>query len=161
MRHAAFPPVIDAHTRVLVLGSLPGVASLAAARYYAHSQNQFWRLIGGVMGVDLTALGYDARLAAMLAAGIGLWDVIATAQRNGSLDAAIHEVEARDLAALAATLPALRLVAFNGQKAAAIGARLLDRATRHLTLPSSSPAHTMAFASKAAAWSRLGDYLQP
>ncbi|MGI4879719.1 MAG: DNA-deoxyinosine glycosylase [Janthinobacterium lividum] len=154
-RHASFAPVVDARTRVLILGSLPGVQSLAAGRYYAHPQNAFWRLTGSVIGVDLIALDYPDRLAALLAAGIGLWDVIATARRDGSLDGAIRDVEGNDLAALIASLPDLRLVAFNGQKAAAIGARLLQPSAPHLTLPSSSPAHTMPFAAKAAAWAEL------
>ena len=158
-RHASFLSVTDARTHVLVLGSLPGVKSLAAQQYYAHPQNGFWRLAGGAIGVDLTALDYPDRLAALLAAGIGVWDVIATARREGSLDTAIREVESNDLRTLVATLPSLRLVAFNGQKAAAIGGPLLGAATPRLTLPSSSPAYTLAFAAKAAAWRVLGDYL--
>ncbi len=73
-RHSSFAPVADVGTRVLILGSLPGAASLAAARYYAHPQNQFWRLTGGAIGVDLAAMAYDDRLAALREAGIGLWD---------------------------------------------------------------------------------------
>ncbi len=87
--------------------------------------------------------------------GIGLWDVVATARRSGSLDAALRDVERHDLAALVATLPALRLVAFNGQKAAAIGSRALPPGIPQITLPSSSPAYTLAFAAKAAAWAAL------
>ena len=158
-RHASFAPVVDADTRVLILGSLPGVASLTAGRYYAHPQNAFWRLVGGVIGVDLAASGYDARLAALRAAGIGLWDTVATARRTGSLDASLRDVAGTDLAALVATLPALRLVAFNGQTAAKIGRRALLPDTPHLTLPSSSPAYTLAFAAKAAAWAALAPVL--
>jgi hypoxanthine-DNA glycosylase len=158
-RHAAFPPVVDAGTRVLILGSLPGTASLAAGRYYAHRQNQFWRLVGGAIGVDLAALAYDDRLAALRVAGIGLWDVVATARRSGSLDAAIRDPEAADLAGLVATLPALRLVAFNGRTATAIGSRALPPDIPRITLPSSSSAHTLAFAAKAAAWAALAQPL--
>ncbi len=156
-RHAAFAPVVDAGTRVLVLGSLPGAASLAAGRYYAHPQNGFWRLAGGALGVDLIALAYPDRLAALLAVGVGLWDVVASARRAGSLDAALRDVEAADLAALIATLPALRLVAFNGRTAATIGSRALPPAMPRTTLPSSSPAYTLALAAKAAAWAAIGD----
>lgn len=154
-RHASFAPVVDENTRVLILGSLPGAASLAAGRYYAHPQNAFWRLIGGVIGIELAATAYDARLAALLAAGIGLWDVVATARRVGSLDTALREVAGNDLAALVATLPALRLVAFNGKTAAAIGSRALSVATPRVVLPSSSPAHTLPFGAKEAAWAAL------
>lgn len=157
---ASFAPVVDARTRVLVLGSLPGAASLAAGEYYAHPHNGFWRLLGGVVGVDLVALGYAERLVAVVAARVGLWDVVATARRRGSLDAAIRDVAANDLAALAATLPELRLIAFNGQKAAAIGRRQLGvNAVPHLVLPSSSPAYTLAPAAKALAWAGLRAYL--
>ncbi len=159
-RHASFAPVVDAGTRVVVLGSLPGVKSLAAGEYYANPRNAFWRLIGRVIDVDLVAQPYPDRVAALLAAGVGVWDVVATARRVGSLDGAIREVEGNDLAALIARLPVLRLVAFNGQKAGAIGARLLDPATLRLVLPSSSPAHTLPFAVKALAWGGLRPYLR-
>ncbi len=155
-RHASFAPVVDAATRVLILGSLPGAKSLAAGQYYANPQNAFWQLVGGVINADLAALAYPDRLATLLAAGIGVWDVVASARRSGSLDGAIREVEGNDLAALVATLPALAFVAFNGQKAAAIGARLLDPATPRVVLPSSSPAYTLPFATKASAWAVIG-----
>ena len=95
-RSAAFAPVVDAGVRVLVLGSLPGAESLRQRQYYAHPRNAFWRLIGAVAGRDLAALPYPARLAALVEARIGLWDVIATAERPGSLDAAIRAPEHAD-----------------------------------------------------------------
>ena len=156
MRKAAFPPVVDAHTRLLILGSLPGDASLKAAQYYAHPQNAFWRLTGGIIGIDLPALPYAARLEALKVAGVGLWDVIAGAERQGSLDGAIRNAEAADLRQLISGLPELRAVAFNGKTAARIGRRSLSGTTLTLIdLPSSSPAFTLPFADKAAAWSGL------
>jgi TDG/mug DNA glycosylase family protein len=157
MLKRAFAPVVDERTRLLVLGSLPGDASLKAAQYYAHPQNGFWRLIGGVIGRDLAALPYPERLAALTAAGVGLWDVIASAERPGSLDAAIRSPEAADLRGLIAGLPNLTAVAFNGGKAAKDGRRILGE-TSGLTLidlPSSSPAHARPLAEKAEAWSIL------
>ena len=154
-RHHAFAPVADARTRVLILGSLPGAASLAAGHYDAHPQNQFWRLTGAVIGVDLAALAYRERLAALGEAGIGLWDVIAHARRAGSLDAAIRDPAARDLAGFVATLPGLRCVAFNGATAARIGRRALagGGSLALIDLPSSSAAHArMSFAEKLARW---------
>lgn len=156
MRKAAFAPVVDARTRLLILGSLPGDASLKAAQYYAHPQNAFWRLTGGVIGVDLTALPYAERLEALKAARIGLWDVIAGAERHGSLDAAIRNAEAADLRRLIADLPDLRAVAFNGGTAARIGRRSLAGVDVALIdLPSSSPAFTRPYAEKAEAWAAL------
>src|SRR5436190_20184302 len=85
-------PVGSANARLLLLGSLPGEASLRAERYYAHPQNQFWRLIGAVIGrEDFRQLDYEARLASLAAAGVGLWDVVADAVRAGSLDGAIRD----------------------------------------------------------------------
>ncbi|MDG2533825.1 DNA-deoxyinosine glycosylase [Sphingomonas sp. HITSZ_GF] len=157
-RKHSFPPVVDATTRLLVLGSLPGERSLAEQRYYAHPQNQFWRLISPAAGRDLTALDYDARLAALRAAHIGLWDVVASARRAGSTDAALREVEGHDIAALAATLPDLRAIAFNGGTAHRTGTRQLGAAAAHyriIALPSSSPLHTIGFDRKLPAWEAL------
>ena len=161
-RKQSFPPVIDPQVRLLVLGSLPGEASLAARRYYAHPQNQFWQLISPAAGCDLTALPYEARLAALLEAHIGLWDVVASARRAGSTDAAIRDLESHDVAALAATLPHLRAIAFNGGTALKHGTKQLGPAAARYTivaLPSSSPLHTVGLAAKLPAWQALKAYL--
>ncbi|HRJ64547.1 DNA-deoxyinosine glycosylase [Brevundimonas sp. UBA2416] len=159
----AFDPVVDANSRLLILGSLPGDASLRAGQYYGHPQNGFWRLVGGAIGVDLTALPYPDRLEALKAEGVGLWDVIASAERPGSLDGAIRNAEAADLNRLTGSLPCLRAIAFNGATAARIGKRSLSlRAGIDLIdLPSSSPAYTRPLAEKAAAWSVLARFLRP
>ena len=161
MRKSAFPPIVAADTRVLILGSLPGEASLAAGRYYAHPQNQFWRLTGGVIGVDLPALDYEQRVAALLAAGIGLWDTVASAAREGSLDAALRDVEQAALGELVGRLPTLRAIGFNGATSARLGRRALGGASQTLIdLPSSSPAYAaMPFAAKAEIWGRLREFL--
>ena len=161
MRKSSFPPVVAPDTRVLILGSLPGEASLAAARYYAHPQNQFWRLIGSVIGVDLPSLDYEERLATLLGARVGVWDTVASARREGSLDASLREVEAAALGDLVATLPALRVVGFNGATAARLGRRALGATPLALLdLPSSSPANArLSFADKAESWGRLRDFL--
>jgi len=154
----SFAPVIDAHTRLLICGSLPGDRSLAAQRYYAHPQNQFWRLLSPVVGRDLQAMDHDARLAALLAAGIGLWDVVASATRTGSTDAAIRDHAANDLTALAASLPDLRAIAFNGGTAAKIGMRMMHGVGKSyalIALPSSSPLHTIGIAAKQPDWLAL------
>jgi hypoxanthine-DNA glycosylase len=163
LRKSAFAPFVSPDTRVLVLGTLPGEASLAAARYYAHPQNQFWRLVGAAIGCEeLATLDYEVRVAALRKAGIGLWDTIASAIRPGSLDAAIREVEHAPLAELVATLPALRAVAFNGGTSARIGHRLLaDANVRLVDLPSSSPAYAaMPFAEKRRRWLILEEFLR-
>lgn len=160
-RSVGFAPVVDDRTRVLILGSLPGDASLKAAQYYAHPQNGFWRLVGAVIGVELATIRYEARLEALGAAGIGLWDVIASAERQGSLDAAIRKPEGADLAALIQRLPDLRAVAFNGATAARLGRRALDQGLDEalIDLPSSSPAHARPFEEKLGRWTALAPYL--
>jgi hypoxanthine-DNA glycosylase len=156
VRKAGFPAVVDASTRVLILGSLPGEASLAARQYYGNSRNAFWRLMEGVLETPLVPLAYEDRLATLLAHGVGLWDVIAEAERPGSLDAAIRDPAANDLLALVERLPALRVVAFNGGTAAKLGGRLIGERVPTLALPSSSPAHAArSFEQKAEAWGQL------
>lgn len=157
----AFDPVVDTRTRLLILGSLPGDVSLKAGQYYGHPQNGFWRLVGGLISVDLVARPYPDRLEALKAAGIGLWDVIASADRPGSLDAAIRNAEEADLNRLVDSLPALRGIAFNGGTAARLGRRnLIPRpGLAMIDLPSSSPAHTRPLAEKAATWNRLAPLL--
>ncbi|WP_206185927.1 DNA-deoxyinosine glycosylase [Sphingosinicella sp. BN140058] len=157
----SFPPVLDARTRVLVLGSLPGELSLAAQRYYGNPRNHFWHLIGGVIEADLVSLPYPQRLERLLAAGIGLWDTIGAAKRRGSLDTAIREPVGNDVATLAAELPSLRAIGFNGAKSAAIGIpQLAQRGDLALLpLPSSSPAFTLPLTEKAVRWAVLRDYL--
>jgi hypoxanthine-DNA glycosylase len=159
----SFPPVADGRTRLLVLGSLPGEQSLARRQYYANPRNQFWRLIGAVVGADLVPLAYEARLQALLAAGIGLWDTVGSATRRGSLDGAIRLDRANDLASLAASLPALRAVGFNGGKSAALGLPQLAARTdlALVPLPSSSPAYTRPFEEKLAEWMRLAPFVSP
>lgn len=158
-RHSSFPPVADANTRTLILGSLPGAASLAAGRYYANPRNQFWRLLGIVTGTDLEPLCYDDRLAELRRHGIGLWDVVGEAVRPGSLDARIADAVPNNLATLADSLPRLSTVAFNGGTAARLGMPLLSGRPhlRLLRLPSSSPAHAIPFERKLEAWRALAD----
>lgn len=166
-RKSAFAPVISPDTRVLILGSLPGEASLKAQRYYAHPQNQFWRLTGAVTGrEDLPALDYGARLDALLAAKVGLWDTVASATRQGSLDAAIREAEHAPLAELVATLPNLRAIGFNGKTSARIGraqlvgTQLGGTGLALIDLPSSSPAHaSLSLAEKRERWLELQQFL--
>lgn len=157
----SFAPVVDTRTRLLVLGSLPGEQSLRQAQYYANPRNQFWRLMEVVTGRGLVTLGYDDRLATLLNAGVGLWDVIASAERQGSLDTNIRAHVSNRLDDMAVTLPELKAIAFNGGKAATIGRRQLGTSRDYalVALPSSSPAHTLDFDRKLADWRALSRFL--
>src|SRR5882757_1869313 len=155
------PPITRPNARLFVLGSLPGDASLAAQRYYAHPTNQFWRLLGEGIGEDLQTLSYEDRMARLAGRHIGLWDVIAAANRPGSLDQAIRLAEHNRIEHLLRDFPHLRAIAFNGSTAAATGRRLIGDPPRGVTLidlPSSSAANTSPFANKFLVWSRLAQY---
>ncbi len=146
--------------RLLILGSLPGEASLAAERYYAHPRNQFWLLLGSVLGEDVARLAYEDRLRTLLARGVGLWDTVAQAQRRGSLDGAMRAVAPNPLSEVVRGLPALQAIAFNGGTASRIGRRALGPTRLHLVdLPSSSPALTLPLAVKAERWAALRPYV--
>jgi len=161
---AGLPPIARPDARLFVLGSLPGDASLAARQYYAHPTNQFWRLLGGAIGEDLQSLDYRKRLAVLAERRVGLWDVIASASRPGSLDQSIREAEHNRIEHLLHDFPDLRAIAFNGSTAAAVGRRLVGDLPCRLTLidlPSSSAANTQAFAQKAERWAQLREFIEP
>jgi len=152
-------PVWQADAQILILGSLPGVASLQAAQYYAHPRNQFWPLMQALFGIEL-ALPYEARLQQLQQHRVALWDLIASAHRPGSLDSAIDAatVELNDLATLFAQLPQLQAIWFNGGTAWKSWQRLqkgkaLAGNWQLCPLPSTSPAHaSVTFADKLALW---------
>jgi hypoxanthine-DNA glycosylase len=146
-------PVIDPRARVLILGSFPSTASLAAQQYYAHPQNQFWRIVGEVIGHPLKEMDYPARISAVQAAGIAIWDVFASCERSGSLDSAIRDAVPNPLVKLRESAPALRRVCFNGRMAAKRIREVEALGFAALVLPSTSPAHAgMDFEEKLALW---------
>jgi len=161
-RVQSFPPLVGDQSRILILGSLPGAASLAAGAYYAHPRNAFWALVADVTGAAAGA-PYDERAAALVRAGLALWDVARAAVRPGSLDADIDDasVEPHDVAGLLAAHPSIRRVCCNGAKAAALFRRHvaprvdiagLDPIDVRV-LPSTSPAHAgVRIDDKRAAW---------
>ena len=157
------PPIARSDARLFILGSLPGDASLAARRYYAHPTNQFWRLLGAAIDEPLQDMEYEARLERLADRGIGLWDVIASAVRKGSLDQAIRNPGRNAIDELLADFPDVRAIAFNGATAAAGGRKLLSGRgdLTLIELPSSSAANTRDVAEKAAAWAVLSDYAGP
>lgn len=149
-------PIIAPDTRILILGSFPGAASLAAQQYYAHPRNQFWKLVGALVDEDLYALPYADRLPRLLAHRIGLWDVLAGCEREGSLDSAIRNPAANDFDRLHRLCPELKTVGFNGQASGKFAAQFAEHGYRTVVLPSSSPAYmAMGFDEKAIVWRRL------
>jgi hypoxanthine-DNA glycosylase len=150
------PPVAGPGTRLLLLGSFPGVASLRAMQYYGHARNQFWPILSVLWGVDLRALAYAQRLDLLHERGLGLWDVHARCRRPGSLDSAITDAQPNPLAALAATLPALAAIAHNGGESARAMKVTAALGLPVYRLPSTSPANaSWSFERKLAAWAAV------
>ena len=163
MKHS-LAPIVSPASQVLILGTLPGERSLAAGAYYAHPRNQFWPIMASLFGADPG--GDPAERATFVQRHrLALWDVLHSAERAGSLDSAIIRPEPNDFATFLAAYPAIRAIALNGTKARDLFDRqcwpdlapeLQARLSVH-TLPSTSPAHTMAFERKLAAWSIVRD----
>jgi hypoxanthine-DNA glycosylase len=153
-----FPPIVDDRACVLILGSFPSAQSLAVRQYYANPRNAFWRITGELFGFEPDA-PYDARLAALQARGLALWDVLHACRRRGSADSAIEpkSLVVNDFAGLFAEHPAISRVYFNGAKAAGLFGRLADAPEwiRYQRLPSTSPAHAVRPSEKLAAWRAL------
>jgi len=157
----SFAPVARRDARLLILGSMPGTASLAVGRYYAHPRNAFWPIVGSVCGFDANA-PYAKRLAALQARGIALWDVLRSCERDGSLDGdiAAASVQTNDFAGFLAAHRRIAAVLCNGGTAFALfGKRVRPtlglpfREMPCVQLPSTSPAHAgRTLAQKLAAW---------
>ena len=138
---------------MLILGSFPSTASLAAQQYYAHPQNRFWPILGEVLGQPFKEMDYVARVAAVQAASIAIWDVFASCERAGSLDTAIRGALPNDLGALCRVAPALKRICFNGRMAARRIREVEALGLEATVLPSTSPAHAgMNFAQKLVRW---------
>ncbi len=146
-------PVVDANTRLVVLGSFPGVASLQAQQYYGHPRNHFWPILGALWQLDLKSAPYAQRLAAARDRGLGLWDVYASCRREGSLDSAIVDAQLNDLASLIRIAPGLRAVVHNGGESARAMRVTSTLGVPVIRLPSTSPANaSWSFEKKLAAW---------
>jgi hypoxanthine-DNA glycosylase len=156
IRLQGLAPVVAPHTRVLVLGSFPSEASLAAGQYYAHPRNQFWTILSTLWQTDLRALPYAQRLDEVRRRGVGIWDVYASCQREGSLDSAIEAAQPNDLPGLVRHLPQLRAIAHNGGESARAMALTRTLAPEVVRLPSTSPANaSWSLPRKLDAWRAL------
>jgi TDG/mug DNA glycosylase family protein len=155
-----FSPLIATGARILILGTMPGDESLRLKEYYANPRNQFWRIMQALYDIPQEA-PYATRVAALMQNQIGLWDVLHSAERNGSLDSAIKNRVPNDFTALFAAHNDLKLIAFNSKKAAQWFNRCVavqPVGVKMLTLVSSSPAAAMSFEKKLASWAALKNY---
>jgi double-stranded uracil-DNA glycosylase len=158
-RRRGLPPVLAPDARVLVLGSFPSEASLAARQYYAHPRNHFWPILSAVLDEPLVELTYRERLARVRARGVAIWDTIVACERKGSLDAAIRNAEQGEIARVHRVAKGLRAIAFNGGTAARVAPAWRAAGYDVLLMPSTSPAYTRPVAEKLAAWRALVRFL--
>lgn len=154
-----FPPILGEHPDILILGSLPGIASITQQQYYAHRQNAFWRVLEALFQIPANA-DYATRCEQAKAAKLAIWDVCHSAYRPGSLDSAITQntVVANDINGLLKEHPSLKLVAFNGNAAASLFKKhiQLSRPVATVILPSTSPANAgIPYATKLEKWSQI------
>ncbi|HTE39421.1 MAG TPA: DNA-deoxyinosine glycosylase [Steroidobacteraceae bacterium] len=145
--------------KVLILGSMPGAASLAAGEYYAHPRNHFWPIVSAIFHLDASQ-PYELRMQGLNRAGIALWDVLHSCVRPGSLDNNIvaESQFVNDFAGFIASHPDIALICFNGAKAETVYTQKVSGIRKHIPsvrLPSTSPAHaSMSFQDKLSAWRR-------
>ena len=150
------PPLLNNHTRLLVLGSFPGVASLRSQQYYGHPHNQFWKIMAALLSpnaAEVLAMPYAERSQWLLSQGVGLWDVYAACQREGSLDAHIRNAQPNDLQSLRLLCPRLMVIAHNGGESFKHAKLTQSLGLPVYKLPSTSPAHaSWSFSQKLDAW---------
>ena len=156
MRLHGLPPAVTGQTRMLVLGSFPSVTSLARQQYYAHPQNAFWKILQAIWPSSpcfISADSYEKRINWMLGKGIGLWDVYASCEREGSLDSAIRQPQVNDLTECQRRCPELRLIAHNGGESFRHAQHSRTLGLPVVRLPSTSPANaSWSFERKLEAW---------
>jgi TDG/mug DNA glycosylase family protein len=166
-RVQSFAPILGKHPRILILGSMPGIASLEAVQYYAHPRNIFWPIMADLFSIDAET-DYARRIAQISEAPVILWDTLKRCDRPGSLDASIKRdtVEVNDIPGLLSEFPGIRAVACNGATSANYFRKLVmpqisaEIEIEMLPMPSTSPANAgMTFAQKLAAWRRLLAYI--
>ena len=157
----SFDPIVDTRSRILVLGTMPGVMSLQKRQYYGHPRNAFWPVMASLCGTDLPE-EYPARRVMLLEAGIALWDVCRQCEREGSLDSRICNEEPNEIPELLRRHPGIRAIAFNGKGAEKLFRRYfasLADSFETLVLPSTSPTYTLKIERKAEEWKRILRYL--
>lgn len=152
MKKQGFPAVVDEKTEILILGSLPSDVSIRKNQYYGHPGNDFWRLLGGILGEDLQGMNYQNRLETLKCNKIGLWDVFKAGKREGSEDAKIRNEEINQFSMLKELAPDLKLVLFNGKKSGEYEPILKAMGYETKVLPSSSGANRRSLKDRKSEW---------
>lgn len=159
-RIVSFPPIISENSKILILGSAPGVKSLEMQQYYAHPQNQFWKIMFHLFEEEYS-IDYEARTALLIKNNIALWDVIDSCEREGSSDAKIRNEKHNDILQLVTDYPSISSIFSNGQKSSKEAKKMLgaDNEIPFHVLPSTSPLHTINFEKKLEEWEIIKNYL--
>jgi hypoxanthine-DNA glycosylase len=152
MKKQGFPAVVDENTEILILGSLPGDVSIRKHQYYGHPGNDFWRLLGNIIGEDLQNMSYQNRLETLKRNKIGLWDVFKAGKRKGSEDTKIKDEEINQFSVLKDMAPNLKLVLFNGKKSGEYEPIIKAMGYETKVLPSSSGANRRSLNSRKSEW---------
>ncbi|MBW6469818.1 MAG: DNA-deoxyinosine glycosylase [Methanosarcinaceae archaeon] len=159
MKKKGLAPIIDTNTRILILGSLPSDESIRKQQYYGNPGNDFWKLISEVIGKDIATLDYGAKIQKLKEHGIGLWDVLSTSEREGSLDSNIMNEEINDFSYLKNDAPNLWLVCFNGKKAGKYEDALRKHGIETKVLPSSSGANRRYSEKRIVEWISIAKFI--
>lgn len=159
-RISSFAPIVSEDSKILILGSVPGVKSLEMQEYYAHPQNQFWKIIFHLFNENLPS-DYVEKLEFLKRKNIALWDVIDTCERKGSLDSEIRNEEANDIQQLLQNYPSIKAIFCNGQKSFKNLQKIMGKESEIpiFVLPSTSPLHTISFEKKIKEWEILKSFL--
>lgn len=159
-RISSFPPIIDHESKILILGSVPGIKSLEKQEYYGHPQNKFWKIIFELFEAGFTE-NYNEKIEILKKNKISVWDVIDTCERKGSLDSEIRNEESNDIKNLLQTHPNIRAIFCNGGKSFKNLKKILDKNSEIpvYLLPSTSPLHTISFEKKLEDWKIIKTYL--
>lgn len=158
-RISSFPPFIDSQSKILILGSIPGVKSLEKQQYYAHPQNKFWKIIFELFNEEFTE-DYSERIDILKKNNIAIWDVIDSCERKGSLDSEIKNEEANQIGTLLESYPNIQAIFCNGGKSYKNLQKLLGKNFRIpiYLLPSTSPLHTISFERKFEEWKKILEF---
>lgn len=159
-RISSFPPIVYQESKILILGSVPGVKSLEKQEYYGHPQNKFWKIIFELFDENFTE-NYNEKIQILKKNKIALWDVIDTCERKGSLDSEIRNEESNDIKNLLETHPNIQAIFCNGGKSFKNLKKILDKNSEIpvYLLPSTSPLHTVSFERKLEDWKIIKTHL--
>ena len=151
----SFPPFVNSETEILILGTMPGIASLEKQEYYAHPRNHFWKIIYTLFDELPVSTNFEEKIKLLEKNKIGIWDVLENCERKGSLDIHIKNHQANDFENLFQQYPTIKKIIFNGKESHRYFIKSFGqiKGITYYVMPSTSPANTMSFENKLKNWS--------